>query len=229
VSHGGAVLTLLAVVACGLLVWLVGPLREAASFALNGDTTGLRRELRELGGWGVLVLIGVMLAHAIIWFPAEIPTAAAGFVYGFALALPIVVVGWLLSALATYAMGRYLGRSLLHRIAGERRLASAERSVRRGGVPVLLAGRLVPVIPFSLMGYVAGAANVPLWRFTWTTVVGFLPLTLVLVLLGSRLEELSLTDPLLYVALTPFVVLLLAAKPLVRRLRAPADDEPVAR
>jgi len=229
VSSSGVALTLVAVAACGLVVWLVGPLHEAAGFALTGDTTGLRDQLRELGGWGVLVLVGVMLAHAVIWYPAEIPTAAAGFVYGFALALPIVVVGWLLSALATYVIGRYAGRSLLHRIAGERRFASVERSVLRGGVPVLLAARLVPVIPFSLTGYVAGAVHVPLWRFAWTTVVGFLPLTLVLVLLGSRLEGLSLSDPLLYLALAPFLALVFAARPLARRLRAPADDETVAR
>jgi uncharacterized membrane protein YdjX (TVP38/TMEM64 family) len=160
-----------------------------------------------------------------VWYPAEILTAAAGFVYGFGLALPIVVAGWLLSALATYAMGRYAGRPLLHRIAGEQRFRAAERTIERGGAPVLLAARLVPVIPFSLTGYVAGAAHVPLWRFSWTTVAGFLPMTAVVVLLGSRLEELSLTDPLLYLALAPIGLLLLAARPVARRLRAPAEDE----
>lgn len=228
VSSRDVGLTLLAVVGCGVAVWLVEPLHEAAGFALRGDTTGLRDQLRELGAWGVAVLVGVVLAHAVIPYPAEIPTAAAGFVYGFAIALPIIMVAWLLSALATYAMGRFAGRSLLHRIAGEQRFVSAERSIRRGGVPILLAARLVPVIPFSLTGYVAGAARVPLWTFAWTTVVGFLPLTLAVVLLGSRLEELSLTDPLLYLALAPIVALLFAVRPLARRMRAPADDGPVA-
>ena len=170
-----------------------------------------------------------MLAHAVIPYPAEIPTAAAGFVYGFALALPIIVAGWLVSALATYAIGRFGARSLLHRLAGEQRFANAERAVLRGGAPVLLAARLVPVVPFSLTGYVAGAASVPLWRFSWTTVVGFLPLTVVFVLLGSRLEELSLSDPLLYAALAPILLLLFAAKPLARRMRTPIDDEPLVR
>ena len=59
--------------------------------------------------------------------------------------------------------------------------------------------------------------------------VGFLPLTIVFVFLGSRLQELSLTDPLLYLALVPIAVLLLAARPLARRMRAPADEEPAAR
>lgn len=228
-SYRGVLLTLLAVLVAGLLLWFVGPLHDAAGFALRGDTAGLRGELRDLGPWGVVVLIAVMLAHAVIWYPAEIPTAAAGFVYGFLGALPIVVVGWALSALATYAMGRHAGRPLLYRLVGERRFRSAERTVLRGGVPVLLAARLVPIVPFSLTGYVAGAAGVGLWRFTWTTVVGFLPLTLVFVLLGSRLKDLSIEDPLLYLALAPIVALLFAAKPLARRMRGAAEDEPPAR
>lgn len=223
------VVTIAAIAVAGLVLWTVDPLHDAAGFALRGDTTGLRDQLRDLGGWGVLVLLGVVLAHAVVPYPAEIPTAAAGFVYGFALALPIIVAGWLMSGLATYAIGRFAGRSLLYRLAGERRFARAEQAVLRGGAPVLLAARLVPVVPFSLTGYVAGAASVPLWRFTWTTVVGFLPLTVVFVLLGSRLEELSLSDPLLYAALAPILALLFAARPLARRMRAPLDDEPAVR
>lgn len=210
-------------------MWLVGPLHEAAAFALQGDTKGLRDHLRDLGAWGALVLVAVTLVHAVIPYPAEIPTAAAGFVYGFAVALPIVMAAWLLSALATYAIGRYAGRSMLFRIADEQRFRRAEAAVLRGGAPVLLAARLLPVVPFSLTGYVAGAARVPLWLFSWTTVVGILPLTIVFVFLGSRLQELSLTDPLLYLALAPLLLLLLAARPLARRMRAPADEEPAAR
>ncbi len=229
VPRRGVTLTLAAIVVACALVWFVDPLHQAAAFALQGDTTGLRDYLRGLGAWGVLVLLSVTLLHAVVPYPAEIPTAAAGFVYGFAVALPIVVAGWLLSALATFAIGRYAGRSLLYRLVNERRFRSAEAAVLRGGAPVLLAARLVPVVPFSLTGYVAGAARVPLWRFAWTTVIGFLPLTVVFVLLGSRLQELSPTDPVLYLALAPIVVLLLAARPLARRLRAPVEDEPAAR
>jgi hypothetical protein len=41
-------------------------------------------------------------------------------------------------------------------------------------------------------------------------------------LLGSRLEDLSLRDPLVWLALAPLVVLLALSRPLARRMRAPA-------
>lgn len=224
-SRRGLLATIAIVIASGLTIWLVSPLHQAAGYALTGNTEALRTQLRDLGASGVLVLFGVMLAHVVVWYPAEIPTAAAGYVYGFWLAMPILVAGWLLSALATFFIGHFAGRPVLYRIAGERRFLRAERVVARGGWPILLAARLVPVVPFSLTGFVAGAAGVPLWRFTWTTVVGFLPITAIFALLGSRLQELSLTDPVLYIALAPLLLLLAAGRPLARRMRE-QDEEP---
>ncbi|MGZ4269209.1 MAG: TVP38/TMEM64 family protein [Solirubrobacteraceae bacterium] len=130
-----------------------------------------------------------------------------------------MLAGWLLSALASYALGRYAGRPLLYRIAGQRRFERAEAVVARGGWPMLMAARLVPIVPFSLIGYVAGAARTSVWTFSWTTVIGFLPLSIIVTLLGSRLQSLSLEDPVLLLALIPVALILLAGRPLVRRLR----------
>ena len=58
--------------------------------------------------------------------------------------------------------------------------------------------RLIPILPFSIVSYAAGAARVPLWRFIWTTLIGYLPITAISVYFGTRLEGLSLTDPLVF-------------------------------
>lgn len=220
--HGSRMeLTVVALVAAvlGALVLAVPELHDAARSAVAGDTESLRSELRGQGATGAGVLFVLMLVHVVVWYPSEIVTAAAGFLYGFWVALPFVLAGWLVSALGSYALGRYAGRPLLHRIAGRERFERAERVVARGGWPVLMAARLVPIVPFSLVGYVAGAARIRLWTFAWTTVVGFLPLSIVVTLLGSRLQALSLEDPVVWLALVPVALLLLAVRPLVRRLR----------
>ena len=216
---------LAAVALLAVLVLLVDPLNEAARSAISGDTKQLREQLRDLGVGGVLVLFVIVMGHAVIPYPSEIPLAAAGFVYGFWLALPISAVLWTISAMATWAMGRYAGRPLLYRIAGRERFTRAEQVIERGGVAVLLVARLVPIVPFSLTGYVAGAARVRAHTFAWCTVVGYLPLMVIITLLGSRLEALHPTDPVLWIALAPLLVLVGLAHPLAKRLRAP-DDEP---
>ena len=160
-----------------------------------------------------------MLVHAVVPFPSELVNAAAGFVYGFWLALPLVLVGWTLSALATYAIGRGAARPALKRLAGEERLAQGEVVIERGGVTALLAARLIPIVPYSFVGYVAGAAHVPLWRFTWTTFVGSIPLCAAVVYLGHRLDSLSFTDPGVLVAVGAFIALLVAGRVLSTRVQ----------
>jgi uncharacterized membrane protein YdjX (TVP38/TMEM64 family) len=215
----GIWLTVLGVAAFGAVVALVPPLRDGAASALSGDAGRLRLELLELGPAGGLVLTALMLVHALVPFPSELLNAAAGFVYGFWVALPLVLAGWLLSALATYAIGRGAGRPLLLRLAGRERLDEGERVIERGGRTALLAARLIPIVPYSLVGYVAGATRVPLWRFAWTTVVGSIPLCASVVYLGGRLDSLSLTDPGVLVAIGAFLALLIGGRALAGRVR----------
>src|ERR1700759_4531053 len=98
----------------------------------------------------------------------------------------------MISALLAYLFGARVARPLLER------LGRAERMIERGGITLLLAIRLIPIVPFSLAGYAAGAAHVPLWRFFWTTLVGYMPITALSVYFGTRLEGLSLTDPVVF-------------------------------
>jgi uncharacterized membrane protein YdjX (TVP38/TMEM64 family) len=76
----------------------------------------------------------------------------------------------------------------------------------------------VPIVPFSLFSYVAGAARVPQWRFLWTTAIGYIPITAVFIYLGSRLEELSLEDPVLWIGALVILALFLLTRRLARMM-----------
>jgi uncharacterized membrane protein YdjX (TVP38/TMEM64 family) len=89
--------------------------------------------------------------------------------------------------------------------------------IERGGATLLLAVRLIPIVPFSLVSYAAGAAGVPVWRFVWTTAVGYLPITALAVYFGTRLEGLELTDPLVLGTAAALLALLLSGHRIMRR------------
>jgi uncharacterized membrane protein YdjX (TVP38/TMEM64 family) len=219
--------TLAAMLALVVGVLAIEPLREAFGDAVSGDTANLRDDLRDLDGAGVAILYALIAIHTFVWYPAEIVDAAAGYVYGFWPAFLMVMAGWVAQGLAAYAIGRKAARPLLYRYIGESRFGRLERAIEHGGVALLLAARLVPIVPFSLFSYVAGAARVPVARFAWTTAVGYIPITAVSIYLGSRLEELSLEDPLLWLAVAGVLALLLLTR-LLRPLfdHPPPDTEP---
>ena len=193
------------------IVFAVPELRHGVSLALAGKLAELRHYVRGLGVGGAACLLGLMLAHAVIPYPTEILNATAGFVYGFLLGTGFALVGWLISGAITYWLGRHLARPLLNAVLGPR-FARLEASAHRGGTRLLLAGRLIPVVPFTLLGYAAGAARVPFLRFAWTTVVGFLPLTAAVAYLGSRAQRLSLADPAVWIVVVAVIILLAASR-----------------
>ena len=180
-------LTIAALVAAALLVWAVEPLRVALGHVVHGDVDALQAQLRDLGVTGALVVVALILLHAVLFFPAEIVNATAGLAFGFWVAFPLVMVSWVLSGLIAYWLGRVAGRPLAVRLAGERRVASGEQLIDRGGAPALLIARLIPLVPYSLVGYIAGAARVPVWRYTWTSFLGVLPITAAATYLGHAL------------------------------------------
>jgi uncharacterized membrane protein YdjX (TVP38/TMEM64 family) len=199
------------------LVLLIDPLRQAAIDAIHGDTGKVRGDLHDLGAGGVALVLGLAVVHSVILYPTEILNLAAGYVYGFWAALPLMMFGWLLNGWLCWAVGRSAARPLLARAFGAERLAAYERGVERGGVTLLLATRIIPIIPFSLFSYAAGSARVPFGRFTWTTLVGYLPLTALSVYFGSQLEDFSATDPVLIGGFAGLIVLILVARRVVRR------------
>jgi uncharacterized membrane protein YdjX (TVP38/TMEM64 family) len=206
-------------VAVLLLIVAVPELRHSVGLALHGHFKALRVYIHSLGAGGLALLLGLMVAHAVVFYPSEIITATAGYIYGFAPGLGFVLAGWLLSALLSYALGRTLGGPLLRSLLGDR-FSRLERAVADGGASLLLAGRLIPVVPFAFLGYAAGAMRVDVWRFSWTTVAGYLPLTALVTYLGSDARTLSLGSPLVWIAIAAAVLLIAAHWILGRRRRS---------
>ncbi len=209
--------TLLGIALLAVLVLVVDPLREAFAAAVGGDAEEVRERLDELGLAGPLLILALALVHAVVFYPAEIVDAAAGFAYGFLPALLLVMTGWLLSGLLCFAIGRSVARPLLDRWLGTERFERTEAMIERGGITLLIAVRLIPIVPFSLTSYAAGAARVPAWRFLWTTAVGYLPITALSVYFGTQLEGLNPTDPLVLASAAALLALLLVGHRFARR------------
>lgn len=227
---GGGTWTGVAVTVGGILLGaavalLIPSLRDAVGDAIQGDTASVREDLGDTVG-GVVLVFWLAMVHVIVWYPAEILDAATGYVFGFGLGFPLVLACWVISGLAAYAVGRHAARPLLYRLAGEERFLRLERLIERGGATFLLAARLIPIMPFSLLGYVCGAARVPLVRFTWTTAVGYAPITAYFTYLGSRLEGFSVEDPILWIGGIGLLLCLLALRLIVPRASREGEQRP---
>ena len=60
-------------------------MRDAVVDAVQGDTGSVREDLRGDGAEGALLVVALAVVHVVVWYPAEILDAAAGYVFGFGL------------------------------------------------------------------------------------------------------------------------------------------------
>lgn len=143
------------------------------------------------GIWGVLASIGLMVAHSFVPFPAELLACANGMIYGLFWGTVITWIGGMLGAGIAFALARKLGRPFVARIVSKPDWARMDDWAAENGWQVLLLGRLIPVIAFNLINYAAGLTRVSWWQFLWTTGVGILPMTILMVAVGDNIESLG--------------------------------------
>jgi uncharacterized membrane protein YdjX (TVP38/TMEM64 family) len=89
-----------------------------------------------------------------------------GFLYSF--------LGMTASALATFGVGHLAGHETIERLSGSR-VNKISRHLARRGVLAVIAIRIIPVAPFSIVNLVAGASHIRFRDFLLGTVIGELP------------------------------------------------------
>ncbi len=169
-------------------IWL---LRDGSA-GFSGDTVAAF--IKSWGIWGQFGVIGLMVAHSFIPFPAEFVAIAAGMSFGMVWGTVLTWVGAMIGALLAFGIARNLGRPFVANILTPGQLAKIDKSAPLTSAPSMIAMRLVPVIAFNLINYGAGLTNVSWWRFIWTTAVGILPLTFLMAMLGDQMREPTFSD-----------------------------------
>jgi uncharacterized membrane protein YdjX (TVP38/TMEM64 family) len=178
----------IAAAAAFLLVIVLGVLAWWSNAAGIAPTpAGIEAEIKSWGNWAVAASIGLMVAHSLVPFPAEFITFANGMLFGPVWGVVITWTGAMLGAALAFALARWLGRPFVDALMNERHRAAMDRWLRRQGIGVLLLSRLMPLISFNVINYAAGLTPISWWTFLWTTGVGILPITTLLVVTGDQI------------------------------------------
>jgi uncharacterized membrane protein YdjX (TVP38/TMEM64 family) len=97
----------------------------------------------------------------------------------------------MIGASLSFALARWLGRPFVNAVLGPRSRARLDGWTAEQGAAALLVARFIPIIAFNLINYAAGLTRVSWATFLWTTGLGILPLTVLMVWMGARMMELT--------------------------------------
>lgn len=141
-------------------------------------------------GIGLFLLMEsfALLLTAPTWLMSGLAGYAYGFIWGFVLAWPALIV----SASVVFLIGRLFARKWLATRSGETHFWKAvNRAVEQDGFKVTLLMRLAVALPQNLLTYALAGTALKMRDFVLGSLFGFVPATIVHVYLGSNVESLT--------------------------------------
>jgi uncharacterized membrane protein YdjX (TVP38/TMEM64 family) len=146
----------------------------------------LRDWATSVGPWFPVAFLAAHVVVTIFPFPRTAFTLAAGLLFGPVLGIAIAVTASTISAVLALVLVRAAGWQL-SRLVPHPRVAALDARLRIRGWPTIMAMRLIPAVPFSVLNYAAGASAVRLMPYTLSSLVGLMPGTAAVVILGDAL------------------------------------------
>lgn len=145
----------------------------------------LRDWATSLGGWFPLAFFVAHVVMTVLPFPRTAFTLAAGLLFGPGLGIAIAVTASTLSAVIALLAVRALGWQLSR--VNHPRVELIDTRLRERGWPAVLSLRLIPMVPFSVLNYAVGASAVRVVPYALATLVGVIPGTAAVVILGDAM------------------------------------------
>ncbi len=150
----------------------------------------------SVGPWFPLAFLAAHIVVTVFPFPRTAFTLAAGLLFGPYLGVPLAVLASTVSAVIALLLVRAVGWQL-SRLVPHARVESVDARLRERGWPTVISMRMIPAMPFSVVNYAAGASAVRVLPYTVATLIGLLPGTAAVVILGDALT--GNVSPMLFV------------------------------
>jgi uncharacterized membrane protein YdjX (TVP38/TMEM64 family) len=184
----------------------------------------LRRVVSEAGPWAPVVFVLLQVLLNVPPFPRTVFTVSAGLLFGSLWGSLLTLTGTAIAAVLAFYLVRWTGGRLVARYATHRRAVWVRRRLDHHGTLAVTSLRLIPMVPFAALNYLSGLSTVRFWPYLVGTVVGCIPGTVAIVILGDAVTG-QVSPTLLAVSAACALVglggVLIAA-------RRPLPDEPEA-
>jgi phosphatidylserine/phosphatidylglycerophosphate/cardiolipin synthase-like enzyme/uncharacterized membrane protein YdjX (TVP38/TMEM64 family) len=169
-NHTFLIVSILVAIIGLAAAWHWSPLREWVDV---DKLVGFAAELEQTPGAPLLAL-GVFIVSGLVAFPLTVLIIVCVLIFGPWQGFLYSMLGALLSAMLTFALGHWLGRDTVRRFAGKKLRELNKRLARRGLMTIIIV-RIIPFAPFSVINMIAGASHIRFRDFVLGSAIGMLP------------------------------------------------------
>jgi uncharacterized membrane protein YdjX (TVP38/TMEM64 family) len=165
-------------------VWRLTPLADWLTIERLAQWAGVVDDRRVL----MAVVVGTYVVASLIFVPVTLLVGATALILPPWQSFVCAMTGTVLSAWATYWVGRRLGKRTVRKVAGER-LTRLNKYLARQGVLTVMIVRNLPVAPFTVVNIVAGTTRIKQGAYLLGTLLGMLPGILVITIFTDRMLQ----------------------------------------
>lgn len=166
------------------LLWRMSPLKQwltldnllTAADSIRGNVLAIP------------IVLGIFVVGSCLMIPVSLLILATALSFGSIKGFSLALAGSLLGGLASYLLGRWLGREVVRKLAGKKLNRMSRQIARRGWLAVALL-RMVPISPFTLVNMAAGATHISTRSFLLGTAIGLCPGILAIMVFEEGLER----------------------------------------
>jgi uncharacterized membrane protein YdjX (TVP38/TMEM64 family) len=166
--------------------------REAWQLLRAGDKEKTAEWVRQFGFWGPAFIILFMVAQMFMVVVNVLAIIIITIlVYGPVWGSLIAFCGIMLASAIGYAVGRFAGSKLVHKLIGKKATKKVEAQVDRYGLWAVAIARVIPIISNDAISFVAGSIGLGFWKFLIATSAGVIPLICLIAFIGEDKDSLK--------------------------------------
>ncbi|WP_330110126.1 VTT domain-containing protein [Methylophaga thalassica] len=215
------IVAVLVVVLALTAIWRWTPLSEW----LNPETLQHAAEGIKSHPLTPLIVIGIFAIAGLIAFPVTLLIITTALTFGPLWGTVYSIIGSLVSGLMGYAVGHYMGRNTIQKLAGSS-INKLSRRLAKHGVLAIITVRIIPVAPFTVINLVAGGSHINTRDFTIGTLIGMLPGILgITVFADSLIRTVQNPDPEQIAIFVGVVIVIVGIMVGLKRLINRKEDE----
>ncbi|WP_179022211.1 TVP38/TMEM64 family protein [Winogradskyella forsetii] len=144
-------------------------------------------------GWfgPIIIILAMVLQMFLIIIPTVLLMVVSILAYGPVWGSLIIVIAIFSASSIGYIIGNYFGQTLVLKLLGQKTDEKIESFIEDYGFWAVIVTRLNPFLSNDAISFVAGMLKMGYWKFIGATLIGILPLTILIAILGENTESLK--------------------------------------
>ena len=148
----------------------------------------VKTQIQDLGLYGPFLFILLSGAGTVMGVPRLLVSAIAGFVFDLFPAVLIALTSTMVGCVISFYYSRFMGRSIIQDLLSLR-MKNFESLLIEHDFLASIGVRALPISNNSIVNLLAGVTGVRPLHYFAGSAIGYLPLTIVFVLVGSGIQQ----------------------------------------